>query len=46
MTLKKKKKNRRRWLLWALLAIAILLVAGYVYNSNKAPEGEPVDFEL
>ncbi len=44
MTLKKKKKNRRRWLLWALLAIAILLVAGYVYNSNKAPEGEPVDF--
>ena len=44
MTLKKKKKNRRRWLLWALLAIAILLVAGYVYNSNKAPEGEQVDF--
>jgi HlyD family secretion protein len=40
----KKKKNRRRWLLWALLAIAILMVAGYVYNSNKAPEGEAVDF--
>ena len=44
MTVKKKKKNRRRWLLWALLAIAILMVAGYVYNSNKAPEGEAVDF--
>ena len=44
MTNKKKKSGGRRWLLWALLAIALLLVAGFIYKKQSAPKGEEVEY--
>ncbi|MEE9374045.1 MAG: efflux RND transporter periplasmic adaptor subunit [Saprospiraceae bacterium] len=43
MTIKKKKKSRR-WLLWVLLVLALGVLGLFLYNKNKPPEGESVEF--
>jgi len=45
MANKKKNKGNRRWLLWVLLGIAVLLVAGFLYKKNSAPKGEGVEYD-
>jgi HlyD family secretion protein len=41
---RKKQNKKRRWLLWALLALAIILVGGFVYQKNQKPKGEEVEY--